>query len=434
MLPHEPRRVSISSLRECTQDHKVVLIPPWTHYRALFISKFLANADEGLLYSLMPAGASLQDWLNALIGEIQSVFPEFGRALGRRLADPETTADALGTALGEDLNAIGNEPLLLFIDEFDPQAWAADMAPFLEALVASLGMSVKIVLSSRVQSYHPFSSVVASGVAVILAIEWQRNTLHFAVETKPRPQIEIYAFGKPQTVVNGQPIRQWEGMLPKLLFYYLADHRLVTRDEVFRDFWPKVSTKDATDIFHVTKHKVTEVLGRNAGGRPLEWTQYTQGFYVPSSVYVRHYDVAAFETAVERARNTEPLSEREAHLRTALGLYKGPFLEGMNAPWILERRAELARMHAEAQILMGRVHCEHGRAAESAAAYEGALKLLPLREDIQRELIRCYLKLGDVASAQRHLSAIEDKAYRRAGLQPTPDSIELRARVEAASG
>jgi two-component SAPR family response regulator len=350
------------------------------------------------------------------------------------LTDPETTPGALGAALADDLNRLGNEPLLLFIDEFDPQAWADDMAPFLEALVAALGTTVKIVLSSRLQSYHPFDSVIASGVAVILGMEWNRNTLQFAIETKPRPQIEIYAFGKPQTLVNGQPVRQWEGMLPKLLFYYLADHRLVTRDEVFRDFWPKVSTKDATDIFHVTKHKVTEVLSRSLDGRPLEWTQYTQGFYVPSTTYVRHYDVHEFEAAVQLAQGTESLAEREKYLSTALKLYKGPFLDGMNAPWILERRAELARLHAEAEILMGRVHCEHRRAAEAAASYESALKMLPLREDIQRELIRCYLQLGDVASAQRRLAAIEDKAYRRAGLQPTPDSIELRAQVEAASG
>ncbi|MFN8379969.1 MAG: bacterial transcriptional activator domain-containing protein [Anaerolineae bacterium] len=432
MLPHEPRRVSISSLRECTQDHKVVLIPPWTHYRAMFISKFLANADEGLLYSQMTPGASIAEWLTALSRQIRSVIPEFGEQIAAQLTADSPTPEELGAALGADLNAIATQPLLLFIDEFDPQSWADAMAPFLGSLVDALGDSVKIVLSSRLQSYHPFSNVVASGVAVILGIEWERNNLRFVVETQPKPQIEIYALGKPQALVNGQAILQWEGMLPKLLFYYLADHRLVTRDQVFQDFWPKVSTKDATDIFHVTKHKVTEVLSRPLDNRPLDLTQYTQGFYVPSSLFVRHYDVAEFEAAVERAQNSECLAEREAHVHTALNLYKGPFLEGLSAAWILERREELARLHGEAQILMGRVQVEQGHPHEAAAAYEEALKVLPMREDVQRELIRCYLEIGDVASAQRQLAAIEDKAYRKMGVRPTPESIELRETVASA--
>ncbi|MBL8146517.1 MAG: tetratricopeptide repeat protein, partial [Anaerolineae bacterium] len=70
---------------------------------------------------------------------------------------------------------------------------------------------------------------------------------------------------------------------------------------------------------------------------------------------------------------------------------------------------------------------------ESAAAYEEALKVLPMREDVQRELIRCYLQLGDVARAQKQLAAIEDKAYKKVGVRPTPDSLELRELVASAT-
>ena len=433
MLSYEPRRVSISSLRECTQDHKVVLIPPWPHYRTLFISRFLANADEGLLYSQMAPGASIASWMTSLLGQVQSVIPGFGTRLTALLAAGSPAPEEFGAALGADLNAIATQPLLLFIDGFDPQAWADDIPSFLESLVDALGDSVKIVLSTHMQSYHPFTKVVANGIAVILGIEWERNNLYFVVETQPKPQLEIYGFGKPRTLVNGQEIVQWEGMLPKLLFYYLADHRLVTRDEVFADFWPKVSTKDATDIFHVTKHKVTEVLSRPLGHRPLDLTQYTQGFYVPSSLFIRHYDVAGFEAAVEHAQAAETEALREVHARTALSLYTGPFLEGMNAPWIIARREELARLHGEAYIIMGRVHCAQRNLKESAAAYEEALKVLPMREDVQRELIRCYLQLGDVARAQKQLAAIEDKAYKKVGVRPTPDSLELRELVASAT-
>lgn len=432
MLPKEPRRVSIASLRECTQDHKVVLIPPWDQYRAVFVSKFLANADEGLLYTRMPdVPVPLHSWLAGLTEHLRSVNSSFGRSLGPLLQASVTDASQLAAALAEDLNRIATDPLLLFIDEFDPHAWPHELDQFLFSLVQALDPHVKIVLSSRMQSYAPINEVISSGVAVILGMEWRRNDLYFVVETQPKPQIEIYTLGRTETLVNAQEIRQWEGSLPKLLFYYLIDHKLVTRDAIFADFWPKVSTKDATDIFHVTKHKVTEVLSRPLGGRPLDLTQYTQGFYVPSIAFVRHYDVDDFVAAVERARMAEKISEREEWLSAALAKYRGPYLEGITVPWVVARREELARLHAEAQIMVGGIHAEQGRIEKAAQAYEEALKVLPLREDIQRELIRCYIELGHIDDARKRLAQLEDKVYKRMGLKPTPESQELRATVEA---
>lgn len=430
MHQHEPRRISISSLRECTRDHKVVLIPPWPQHRSLFISHFLANASEGLLYSRMPdEETTLAVWLATLSLEIQAILPEFGQSLTYLLNTGSNDAARLGAAFGADLNRIASEPLLLFIDDFDPRSWAEQSRHFLSALIGALDDNVKIILSSRMQSYHPIDEIVTSGVGVVLGIEWERGTLRFVIESHPHPQLEIYAFGKGRTLVNGDEVTQWEGMLPRMLFYYLIDHPLITRDQIFADFWPRISTKDATDIFHVTKHKVTEVLSRTIGGRPLELTQYTQGFYVPSSTYMRHYDVAEFENAVERAEKADSLAKRELEIRAALELYRGPFLEDATAAWVVERREQLTRRHAEARIVMGRVFAERNQPAEAAAMFEEALKVLPLREDVQRSLIRCYIELGQLDDARRNLASLEDKVYRRMGVKPTPETQALRAMV-----
>lgn len=430
MLLHEPRRISISSLRECTRDHKVVLIPPWPQYRSLFISHFLANANEGLLYSRMPdQDATISQWLTGLTAEIKAILPGFGQELTTAVSAGSNDPAKLGAALADDLNYIAREPMLLFIDDFDPRSWGEQTGLFLSSMIEGLGDRMTIILSSRMQSYSPVDQIVTSGVAVVLGIEWERGTLRFVLEGHPRPQIEVFAFGKGHTLVNGTEITQWEGMLPRMLFYYLIDHPLITRDQIFADFWPRVGTKDATDIFHVTKHKVTEVLSRPIGGRPLELTQYTQGFYIPSSAYVRHYDVAEFGAAVERAESADSLHEREIHARAALELYRGPYLEGSTAAWVVERREQLTRRHAEAQIVMGRVFSEREQPAEAARAFEEALKVLPLREDVQRSLIRCYIELGQLGDARRHLTNLEDKVYRRMGVKPTPETTELRAMV-----
>ena len=58
-------------------------------------------------------------------------------------------------------------------------------------------------------------------------------------------------------------------------------------------------------------------------------------------------DAAAFEEAVARADASPPGSVEEGEaLAAADGLYAGPYLEGVDAVWVVARRAGLARAHA----------------------------------------------------------------------------------------
>ena len=50
MLVHDVTHVSLDSFRQRSAGKKIVLIYPWTHYRNLFLTYFLSNAQEGLLY------------------------------------------------------------------------------------------------------------------------------------------------------------------------------------------------------------------------------------------------------------------------------------------------------------------------------------------------------------------------------------------------
>jgi two-component SAPR family response regulator len=73
-----------------------------------------------------------------------------------------------------------------------------------------------------------------------------------------KPTLETYALGRGYGIVNGQTINNWDGALPRNLFFYFVDHPLITRDQIFEVFWPRLATKDATNVFHVTKRKISE--------------------------------------------------------------------------------------------------------------------------------------------------------------------------------
>ena len=227
--------------------------------------------------------------------------------------------------------------------------------------------------------------MVARGDAAVLGTEYRKDDVMFTIEDTPKPQLEVYALGRGYALVNGQPITNWDGALPRNLFFYFVDHPLVTRDEIFATFWPDLSVKEATNVFHVTKRKISERISMKVGDtRSYELTQYNGGFYMPSDKVVRHYDVGDFEGSVERALMTGDSREEEALLTRAIDLYKAPFLQTIEMKWVVERRDQLRQQYAQALISMGRI-CKRREEDQRALGYFiRALKETPEREDIHR--------------------------------------------------
>src|SRR6185436_12766505 len=132
------------------------------------------------------------------------------------------------------------------------------------------------------------------------------------------PHLEVYGFSGGSVFMNGLPVESWDGPLPRNLFYYFVDHPMVTRDELFETFWPELPTKEATNVFHVTKRKISERLG-------FELTAYSGGFYRPSGQMAVHYDVRNFETLLGAVSfEDEELTEVPPAWYSAIHLYRTP--------------------------------------------------------------------------------------------------------------
>src|SRR5204863_8076031 len=143
----------------------------------------------------------------------------------------------------------------------------------------------------------------------------------------------VYGLGPGQALINGKRIDQWDGLLPRSLFFYFVDRGMITRDEIFQTFWPTLSIREATNVFHVTKRKISEILG-------FDLTVYWSGFYRISPDIDLHYDVIKF---AENVQNSVIADDDEASplLQHAIYLYRGLFLSTIEMPWSIARRNEL---------------------------------------------------------------------------------------------
>jgi two-component SAPR family response regulator len=246
-----------------------------------------------------------------------------------------------------------------------------------------------------------------------------------------RPQLEVHGFGHGHAIVDGHEIEQWDGALPRNLFFYFVDKPLVTRDEIFEIFWPNLNIKEATNVYHVTKRKITEKISSNSNGnKEFELTSYNGGFYHPSNEIVRHYDVAQFESDVEEASMTFDDAKQVALYRRAIDLYKAPFLTSIDMPWVRERRERLKRLFIEALIGLARIYKAANQHEVALGYFARALRESPFREDLHREMMQLYMKMNYPEEARRQYQILTELLQESLGLSPAPETQALYSQID----
>lgn len=431
MIHQVVTHVSFDSFRQRSAGKKVVLLYPWTNYRNLFLSHFLQGAKDGLLYYRIPSDeTTVYEWIRGMVEELDAVLGGFGSNAAALLNQQDSLSmPMLGEALATDLGAYSSSSVVLFIDELDRVQLGDELFNFVRAFVGNLPDHVQIAISSRLLTYQPWYDMVASGDAVVLGTEHRKDDLMFTVEDEPKPQLEVYALGRGYALANGQEITSWDGALPRNLFFFFIDRPLVTRDEIFQVFWPELSVKDATNVFHVTKRKISEritfhieTLDDDAN---FELTQYSSGFYMPSTKIVRHYDVFDFENSVEQALVAIDERKEESLYLRAVDLYKSQFLQSVNMDWVKSRSEELRQLYAQALIGIGRIYLRRDDTEKALGFFVRTLKESPHREDIHREVMKLYMRLGMVNEAMKQYKRLEDMLDKSVQMRPSRETREI---------
>lgn len=430
MFSHDITNVSFESFLSSTQGKKVVLLYPWTNFRNVFLSYFISGMSEGLLYYRVPdGGGSTSTWVRGLMQSIQQTVADFGGQLSAALDDGAPVE--IGRALAADLAQLDGDRVVLYLDELDRVPHDDAFQQFIAGLIENMADGSQLAVNSRLLTYDPWIEWVNRDEAVVLGTSNQRNHLIFNKARELKPQLEVYAFGRGHAVSNGREIQSWDGALPRNLFFYFVDNPLVTRDQIFEIFWPKLSIRDATNVFHVTKRKITERISMMVSdGGSYELTSYSTGFYVPSDKIVRHYDVADFEQAIEGALLSTDPAVRQALYREAIDMYKAPFLFPLNLPWVEARRKQLQVMYADALSGMARLKADEQAWEESLGFYLRALKESPQREDFHRGVMQMYINLGRNADAWQHYTLLERQLKRSLGVKPSRVTQDILSGLE----
>lgn len=229
--------------------------------------------------------------------------------------------------------------------------------------------------------------------------------------------LEVRALGAGRVQVNGQPVTSWDGILPRSLFFYLVDRGMVTRAEIFQTFWPTLNVREATNVFHVTKRKISEVLG-------TDLTVYWSGFYHVSSRIQVSYDVALF-TQMAQDSAIASTEESIALLEDAVALYRGDFLTSLDSSWVHQRRQDLIQAYGEALIGLAKSYERVSNPDRALNLYLRAASTNRQREDIAFNVMRLCRDLALRSEALIVYDRLKDELRKSLNVEPGRQVQEL---------
>jgi DNA-binding SARP family transcriptional activator len=307
------------------------------------------------------------------------------------------------------------------LDEAD-RAESEALRSYLDELLSSLG-KCRVVVISRIVPPWTQDTPALRHKAVFLPVHPDRMLWDYARRENQTALLEVRAFGRGQALLNGQTVEGWDGVLPRSLFFYLVDRGMTTRNDIFATFWPNLSIKDATNVFHVTKRKINEVLG-------MDLTVYWSGFYRISPDIELSYDVAHFSELVQDSA-VAPDENARSLLEDAVDLYDGHFLTSLTARWVADRHAELKQMYGDALFALAKHYEKSGDRHRALGFYTRASFHCPQREDIAEGLTQLLYKSNALADALVAYERLELALGQSVGVPPAPKLQKLAERIRS---
>ena len=76
-------------------------------------------------------------------------------------------------------------------------------------------------------------------------------------------------------------------------------------------------------------------------------------------------------------------------------------------------------------LAVGRLHAAAGRYQPAAAAFRRAIAHEPLNETAHRELMTCWVRLGETARAVRHYRELVELLQEQANVAPAAETTAL---------
>jgi DNA-binding SARP family transcriptional activator len=235
------------------------------------------------------------------------------------------------------------------------------------------------------------------------------------------PALAAYALGPGIAVIDDTAEVSWKWDKVRELFFLLLHSGPRRREQLVTMLWPDIAPEKAQAALHTAVYRLRRAVQRDL-------VVLHDGVYRLNTEFVTGYDVRQFEQLIKRADAGDG-TDAMALLQRAADLYKGAFLQDIDADWCRVERTRLERDYMTVLERLEAGYLAAGRPRDCVAVAERLVAIDPLREDVHARMIRAYLRLGNRSAARRQLEYAMTMVRRDLGLAPGPELAALGRRL-----
>ncbi len=415
------------TMRSHLQDAKLIVLHPKSRYRSVVLARLLNDPEIATFYYAMNHDdRTLKTFIENATHDLANQHPSFGKHLNML---PQSVYENVSENLGliqdtfiREISELSDGLNIIVLDEFDHTDEADDVLDFVEGLVDKLPENCHLLLNSRTLPRIPVIAMIARRKAALLLDGDLVERDFYQNYRGENYRLQVFALGPSNVILDNKTVESWEGHLPRLLFFFALDRPIVTRSEICHAFWPELDTDQAVNVFHVTKRRLHKALG-------LDVLMHNENYYQIDPALGVYYDVLAFVETLMQGRNPNTSSQFDAW-QEASRLYRGPFLQGHNEPWIDKRRAAFRVGYLEALTNMATTWIERDKKEMALRLYRQALDEDFSKEEVHRKMMSLYANMGRRAEAVSHFQQIE-RFFNDQGLKISPETLQLFNDIKA---
>lgn len=418
---------SYQSFLDYSANAKIILLHPSGRYRSVLLARLTGDKNiNTFYYALGLDDINLRNFLTSITHDLSNQHPIFGRHLNLLPKavhdDPYAHFDVVLNTFIKEVVELTDEPFYFIFDEYDRSDGADDIQRFIEQLSHHLPHRCKIVLNSRTLPRLPWISMIAKQHAAVLRDEHLVQEDFYHNRNREDASLEVFSIGPGYVLLDDYLVDEWEGHLPRLLLFFTLDRPVVTRNEICEAFWPELDDDQAVNVFHVTKRRLHKAL-------ELDTLMHDGTYYRMNPEIPFYFDMYDFVESLMVVRHGNPKNAFEIWQHIAK-LYRGPFLQGHNEQWIIERREAFLTGYIEALDNIAGIWHERGNKELALRTYRQAVNSDFSRADMHISLMKLYVELGRRAEAVGHYRKVDEwsKIHK---VELAPDIQKLHSDITA---
>ncbi|HWI63424.1 MAG TPA: BTAD domain-containing putative transcriptional regulator, partial [Symbiobacteriaceae bacterium] len=226
--------------------------------------------------------------------------------------------------------------------------------------------------------------------------------------------VSVSVLGPLVVAVDGKPVSGWRTTKARdlLAFLALGGDRPYTRDQLGEALWPDGDPEAVTRLLHTSLHHLRRALGPE--GESL--ITFAGGAY--------RLDRGKLDLDLDRFMSLVTASSPEGW-RTAVSLWRGELLEGLDYGWCDGPRSRVRAAYQELLRRLARHMSDSGRWTEAAEFLQLLIESDPLVEDGHVGLMECYAALGNRAAALQQYRTLARVLDEELGVEPGARAQEL---------